>query len=106
MNTTAGTSNRHFALLAPDNIVYFTDGRYVGSIMGNSGTILDPANSATYTYNNQALTLPQGEYAYCLEELGVSLLIGGNKAISNKVYPWDRRSRSFSLPLIVPENGI
>lgn len=104
MNTAAGTSNRHFALLAQDNIVYFTDDRYVGSIMENAGTIFDPANAATYTYNNQALTLPQGEYAYCLEELGVNLLIGGNRF--NKIYPWNRSATSFSLPLSVPENKI
>jgi hypothetical protein len=104
MNSGAGSGNRHFSLVGQDNIIYFTDGRYVGSIMEKAGQIFAPGTSSTYTYNNQALTLPQYEYTYCLEELGINLLVGGKKF--NKIYPWDRSSNSFTLPLAVPETGI
>ena len=104
MNTSAGTANSHEALLGQDNIIYFCDGRYVGSIMEVAAAIFDPANAATYTYNNQALDLPVQEIAQCLEEQGINLLIGGNKL--DKVYPWDRISDSFGIPLQVPEYSI
>jgi len=104
MNSSAGSGNRHFSLVGQDNLIYFTDGRYVGSIMEKVGQVFAPGTAGTYTYNNRALTLPQYEYAYCLEELGINLLTGGKKF--NKIYPWDRSSNSFTLPLLVPETGI
>lgn len=104
MNTTAGSSNSHHAIVGQDNIIYYADDRYVGSIKELSGQVFDPANGATFTFTQDALDLPQGEIAYWLEELGVNLLISGNSF--NKIYPWDRISDSFSLPLPVPENGV
>lgn len=101
LNTAAGTNNTHHAIKAQDDAIYFCDARYVGSIIEAVGSTFDPANGATFTYNNQALDLPQYEIAQCLEELGINLLIGGN--IFNKIYPWDRSSDSFNLPLAVPE---
>lgn len=102
MNSGAGLTNSHHAINAQDNIIYFCDDRYVGSI--KELTVFDPATGGTYTYNNQALDLPQSDIANWLEELGTNLLIAGNT--SNKVYPWDRVSDSFSLPLPVPENVV
>lgn len=104
LNAASGSSKRHQALVGQDNIIYFVDDRYVGSIQEKAGSVFDPASAATYTYNNQALTLPQNEYAYCLEELNTNLLVGGNNF--NKIYPWDRVSSSFTIPLQVPENSI
>jgi len=104
LNSGAGSGNRHHAILAQDNIVYFTDDKYIGSIKENSGYVFDPANSATYTYNNKALDTPQGEKLNHLEELGKYILAAGNTW--NKIYPWDRLSDSFNLPLNVPEIGV
>lgn len=104
MNTGASTANSHEALRAQDAIVYFCDARYVGSILENSGSVFAPGSAGTYTYNNQALDLPVGEIAQCLEEQSTNLLIGGNKF--NKIYPWDRTSSSFNIPLDVPEVSI
>lgn len=104
MNSGAGSGNSHNAINAQDNIIYFPDDRYVGSIKENSGQVFAPGNAATYTWNPSALDLPQGEVAYWIEELGVNLLISG--ASFNKIYPWDRISNSFSLPLPVPERGV
>lgn len=104
LNSGAGSGNSHFSLVGQDNIIYFCDGRYVGSIQERAGSVFAPGSAATYTYNNQALTMPQAEITQCLEELGLNLLIGG--VTFNKIYPWDRSSVSYTLPLFVPENGV
>jgi len=104
MNTLVGTNNPHEALRGQDNIIYFTDDRYVGSIKEASGSTFDPASAPTYVYNNQALDLPGNEIAQCLEELGSDLLVGGLNF--NLIYPWDRFSDSYNLPIILPEYGV
>lgn len=104
MNTGSGTNNPHHALLGQDNIVYYTDDKYVGSIQENSGSAFDPSNAATYTFSQDALDLPNGEVAQWLEEQGTNLLIAGKSW--NKIYPWDRTSASFNLPIIVPETNV
>lgn len=103
MNTAAGSSNSHHSIVGQDNIIYFTDDRYVGSIVEKAGSVFDPATAGTYTYNNQALTLPLGSLAYWLEQLGVNLLT----TVSNDsyIYPWDRSSVSFGLPIPIGEYG-
>jgi len=104
LNSGSGSGNRHAALLGQDNIIYFTDSKYVGSILEKPGQVFNPSNAATYTFNNQALTLPNNEYAYCLAELNINLMVGGKTF--NKIYPWDRSSVSFTQPLLVPEVGV
>lgn len=103
MNTGAGSSNSHKAIVGQDNIIYFTDDRYIGSIVEKAGSVFDPSNAATYTYNNQALDLPLGSLCYWLEQLGVNLLI----SVSNDgyIYPWDRSSDSYGLPIPIGEYG-
>lgn len=102
LNTASSTSNSHHTIVGQDNIIYFCDGRYVGSI--RELTIFDPASGATFSYNSQALTLPNGEIASWLEELGVNLLIAGQTY--NRIYPWDRLSISFFLPITCAEPGV
>lgn len=102
--TSLNTGLRHMALVGQDNIIYWGDGNFVGSIQEIPGSVFLPGTPATYNYNNQALKLPNSEVAYCLEELGVNLLVGG--LTFNKIYPWDRSSSSFNLPLLCPEVGI
>lgn len=103
LNSSAGSGNSHYAIVAQDNIIYFCDDKYVGSIKENTGFVFDPATAGTYTFNNQALDLPNYAATYWLEELGTNLLITASN--QNKVYPWDRISDSFSLPLMMPEHG-
>ena len=104
MNTGAGVNNSHHSILAQDNIVYFCDSRFIGSIREASGEIFNPATGTTYTFNSSALDTPQREVLEWLEELGANLLASG--ATWNKIYPWDRVSDSYNLPLIVPENNV
>jgi hypothetical protein len=104
LNSGSTSGNSHHAIVGQDNIIYFCDGRYVGSIQENAGSVFDPASAGTYTYNSQALDLPKFEIAQYLEEQGVNLLIGCN--LSPNIYPWDRVSDSFNIPLQAPEAGI
>ena len=104
LETAAGTANSHHVIVGQDNIIYFCDDQYIGSISETSGQVFDPSNTATYSGNNQALDLPKGEVAEWLEELGKNLLVAGNTF--NKIYPWNRKDASFFLPLKVPENSI
>jgi hypothetical protein len=104
MNSSVGSGATHHAIKAQDDGIYFCDDRYVGSIIEVAGSTFDPANGATFTYNNQALDLPIYEVAQCLEEQGANLLVGGSSF--NKIYPWDRISDSFDLPLPVPEYAV
>ena len=104
LNSAAGDDNSHHAIRAQDGIVYFCDDRYVGSILEIAGQIFDPSNGSTYTFNNQALDLPRDEEAEYIEELNDDILIGGR--FTNLIYPWDRVSDSFNLPIIVPERSI
>jgi len=108
LNSAAGSSNSHEAIEAQDAAIYFCDDRYVGSIIEKVDEVFVPgateSGNETCTYNNQALDLPPREKAECLEELGTNLLIGGDTF--NKIYPWNRISDSFTLPIAVPETGI
>lgn len=104
LNSGAGSGNNHHSIVGQDNIIYFTDDRYVGSIQEKPGSVFDPSNSGTYTFQNKALTLPLGSLTYWLEQLGINLLV----SVSNDsyVYPWDRSSVSYGLPLPIADFGI
>jgi hypothetical protein len=104
LNSGAGSGNSHHCVLGQDNMLYFCDDRYIGSIRETAGYVFDPDDVESYTFNNQALDLPQNEIANWMDELGTNLLIAGLNY--DKIYPWDRISDSFSLPLQVPEYSI
>ena len=104
LNTASTVQNRHKTIYAQDNIIYYPDGQYVGSIRELPNQVFDPSNAATYRFTKQALDLPSFEIANDIEELGVNLLIAGNTF--DKIYPWNRISDSFDLPLTCPEKSI
>lgn len=104
LNASAGVETSHHVIKGQDDALYWCDDQYIGSLIENVGFTFDPSNASTFTYNSQALDLPTFEIAQCLEELGTNLLIGGNRF--NKIYPWDRISSSFDMPIPVPENSI
>jgi len=109
----AGDTHWHPALVGQDDILYYGDGRYVGSVMEKSGTTFDPANAATYTFTDAALTLPSQYRIKCFTELGVNLMIGtivGSQSYGGvniaDVFPWDRSSTSFRLPIRLNDTGV
>ncbi len=98
-------------LMAQDGYMYFTNGNTIGRITAISGT----GSSVSVTSSSNVLDLPNNIYAVTMAELGSNLLIGTQQGISYDVrqnfnfaaiYPWDRTSSSFRLPVYINENGI
>ena len=100
----------HMMLVGQDDILYVCDGRWIISIQEKVGQTFDPGNSGTYTYSQQALDLPSQYQSTCLAELGVYLMIGTNQlaygSTSADIFPWDRTSPSFDLPIRIGEAGV
>jgi hypothetical protein len=102
--TASGTV--HNSIAGQDDILYYCDGRYIGSVAELAGTTFAPGTPGTFNHNAQALDLPQDYVARDLAELGKPLMIGAGRdnEAACKIFPWDRTSSSFSLPLSIP-NG-
>lgn len=108
-----GLDSTHYIKLlkGQDNYMYYTNGNTIGRITN----IVNVAGVVTATYSSNVLDLPDGVYGVSLAELGSNLLIGtqqgpsygfGNAFSSANIYPWDRTSSSFRLPVQINENGI
>lgn len=97
------TSGIHHAVHGQDDILYICNDRYVASL-SEVGTF-NPGSGATYTWNTQALDLPAGYKTRRLAELGHLLMVGASRdnVSESRVFPWDRTSDSFELPVIVPD---
>lgn len=102
-------STKHFMYVGTDNVLYITNGNKIatiGLVDPSTPTGFDPSNSATYTFTGSKLALPTNDSSLSLAEIGSggsansTLLIGG---IQNAVYPWDKTSSSFQLPIYVGE---
>lgn len=122
LNAPTSYSGLHKTFIGSNNILYWTDytfntgsGRnpgYIGSLNLTGASAFAPGTSSTYTYNSQALDLPDNEEPVALNELNGYLVIGVNGAGTNtngtvsKIYYWDTTSPSFNIPLIVPEAPI
>lgn len=92
-----------------DDILYIGHGRYIASIEENTGQTFDPTNGATYTYNGSALDLPSQYDISCMSEYGSNLMIGTRiitTANSADIFPWDRVSPSFDIPVKIGERGV
>lgn len=102
----------HPALVGQDDVLYFGAANYIGSIQEVVNKTFAPGDNTTYTYNATALTLPSGYRVKCLVELGKDLLVGtwkGTQVYDVKVadiFPWDRVSSSFKIPMRLSEFGI
>lgn len=100
-------------LMAQDGYMYFTNGNLIGRITAisyDTGTGI-----LTVTSSSNVLDLPRNIYAVTMTELGSKLLIGTQEGNSffvrhsfkgANIYPWDRVSSSFSLPVKINENSI
>lgn len=93
-------------IVAQDDVVYIANGNTIAKL---SGTVPSP------TFNTNVLDLPTGYYVSTFAELGKYLMIGthGGASYSDgsnfniaKIFPWDRSSSSFNLPVNIEENGI
>ena len=98
-------------LMGQDGFMYFTNGRYIGRISAISGTW----GSITVTSTSNALDLKENVFAVTMAELGNRLMIGTQRGynyasrqsfVGADIYPWDRISSSFNLPVRINENGM
>lgn len=100
-------STKHYMYVGSDNVLYITNGNKLATI-----TLADPSNpgsfapgtSSTYVFDADKLLLPVTDVGISLVEIGggnspnSTLLIGG---VQNAIYPWDKTSSSFALPIYV-----
>lgn len=100
----------HFSYVGTDNILYFCNGNYIGSIGladPSTPTSFDPTSAPTYTFSATKLQLPQTDWAISIGEVGggntpqSTLLVGG---LMNAIYPWDKTSTSFNYPIFMADN--
>lgn len=107
--TTLTGTTKHFMYVGTDNVLYITNGNYLASLTAATPTAFDPTNAATYAYSIVKLALPVNDVAISLAEVGSgssgssTLLIGGQ---FNAIYPWDKVSSSFGLPIYVADQYI
>jgi hypothetical protein len=108
LNTGSGANNPHPVVIGQDDIAYIGDGRYVVSIAETSSSTFDPATSSTYTFTLSALKLPIRYVVQSMVENGVNLMVGAAKANIKEaqIFPWDRSSTTYRLPIRVPETSI
>jgi len=95
----------HVPFVSSDGIMYFysksSTGSYhsVGSL--KEDTTFAPGTASSYTYNVEALDINDAITAF--EDLGDNLMIGTTGSL---IYPWDRTSPSFSLPIKLLESYV
>ncbi len=102
-------TTKHFMYVGSDNVLYITNGNWLASISAPTPTAFDPTSSGTYAYSKNKLQLPVTDISLSIAEVGSggsgasTLLIGGTQ---NAVYPWDKVSSSFALPIYVADSYI
>lgn len=97
------SDDNHYAMVGTDDVLYFCNGRFVGSIIETAGSTFDPTNSATYTFNARALAIPVTDLTVSLAEQGTNLLVGGSL---NAIYPWNRIDPTYTYPIFIGDNYI
>lgn len=107
--TTLSGGFKHYMYVGSDNVLYITNGNYLASITAPTPTAFDPTNTSTYALSVTKLQLPVNDVALSIAEVGggntpqSTLLVGG---VLNAIYPWDKVSSSFSLPIYVADSYI
>lgn len=100
-NTTASAQGHRGIISPSDGGLYFCNAANIGVLIEQEGTTFDPTSSTTYIYSPSALGLPATELATCIAQFGINVIIGG---IRNFLYFWDKKSLSYTAPIILAEN--
>lgn len=98
----------HPMIVGQDDILYIGNGRYVATVGDDFAAGAPP----TATFTAQALDLPTGYRIKCMTELGKWLMLGTIRGTSSAadrgadIFPWDRSSGSFELPIKINDYGV
>lgn len=95
-----GQIDKTHVLIGLDDVIYYSNGNYIGSITENAGQTFDPSDNTTYTKNTEALDLPAGVKITALANYGEFIAIGTQ---GGYIYFWDRTSQSFRVPVNIGE---
>lgn len=112
LTSTSANSRTAPMIWGQDDILYIGNGRYVASL--EELTTFAPGDAGSYTWNSAALDIPDGYWIESLSELGKYLMIGASKhygatiqdVFEGRIFPWDRTSSSFELPIILDRGGV
>jgi len=102
LTITSATS--HYAIWGQDDILYYANGRTLGSVQEVAGADFDPNDTATFVNpatTTAVLSLPENVTSSKIEELGTNLMTLASDNTYSYVFPWDRTSPTFNLPLRV-----
>lgn len=97
----------HPTIVGQDDVLYIGDGPNVASISAFSA-----GSPPTATFNSSALDLPSQYKIKVMTELGRYLMLGtyvGTDIDDNQfgdIFPWDRVSPSFEIPVQTNDNGV
>lgn len=102
----------HTMLRSIDDALYICAGQNIARLSENIGQTFNPTNSATYTFNINAIPLAQYYRTKCLQDLGQYLAIGtwqGSNPADIKsadVFMYNRATLTLGIPLQMNENGV
>ena len=90
-----------------DDILYVGDGNLIDSLQEVSGQNFNAGTASTYTWGTASLDLPENYKIKNITELGQNLMAGTWKGSTPEqpqariadIFPWDRTSDSFFLPI-------
>lgn len=110
----------HPMLVATSDMLYIGNGQdttnklgpALASLQQVAGKIFAPGDATTYTWNATALRLPYQYQIRCIAQLANNLMVGTIRKSSTEthrvadIFPWDRTSATFSLPIRLSEAGV
>lgn len=95
-----------------DSKLYGGAGRYIFTLAEVAGQTFAPGSSGTFTFTQQALTLPPNYRIKCLEELGNNLMIGTWQGVNiydiriGDIFTWNGSATTYGQPIVLSEFGV
>ena len=108
--TSVDSDDHNHSIFGQDNIIYVCHDRYIATISELTTFTPGGTEGVEYHFENQALDLPEHKIAKCLDELRQYLLVGtigrGDHDPEGMIFPWDRTSVSFEMPIKSGGDGV
>lgn len=111
----SGANIPHSSVITPSGLQIICDGSQLDTLTTNPGFSFDPTNTATYTWQSQAVLLPLSDIANTLALIAngsaatggtggaTNVLVGG---LTNQIYPWAPGTSFFQPVIFVSESYI